>query len=162
MDSKYAPAVEETDLEGNPASHQKVTQAWSVPRKRNDGKFILHEYPGYVPTPPPVANEPYDPAWFSLNYPINTTPPFLTFTTAYPGTAVSCVKGDWTGDPAPTYKYQWQADGVDINQAITSVHTVTLLDVGKVLVCVVTAANSVGSAVAVSNECNAIAKVRRK
>jgi hypothetical protein len=93
--------------------------------------------------------------------PINTVPPNLTFTTASPGKAVSCMPGTWTGDPVPTYKYQWQADGADLIQAVTSVHTVTLADVGKVLTCVVTATNTNGSASAVSNECNAIALAAR-
>jgi hypothetical protein len=93
--------------------------------------------------------------------PTNLVPPSLTFTTASPGKAISCIPGTWSQDPAPTYKFQWQADGEDINQAVTSTHTVTLLDVGKVLTCVVTATNDKGSASAVSNECNAIALVAR-
>jgi len=156
MTGKYVPRVVELDLEGNPASHAQVTQQWDIPKQRNDGQWLVQEYPGYVPTPPPIATEPYDPLWFAPK-PVNTVPPSLTFTTASPGKAVSCIAGTWTGDPVPTYKYQWQADGVDINQAITSTHTVTLLDVGKVLTCVVTATNANGSTTAVSNECNAIA-----
>ena len=154
MAAKYVPRVVETDLEGNPATHPQVTSAWDIPKQRNDGQWIIQEYTGYVPTPAPVATEPYDPAWFAPK-PVNTVPPSLTFTTAYPGKAVSCVTGTWTGEP--TYKYQWQADGEDLIQAVTSTHTVTLADVGEVLTCVVTATNTNGSASAISNECNAIA-----
>ena len=66
MDVKYVPMVEETDVRGKPATHPKVTKAWSVPVQRKDGKWILHEYPGYTPAPSPVAIEPYDPEWFAL------------------------------------------------------------------------------------------------
>jgi hypothetical protein len=150
MSAKYVPRVEETDLAGNPAEHPQVTSAWDVPRQRNDGQWVIQEYPGYVPTPAPVATEPYDPDWFARP-PINIVPPSLSYTTAWIGLAVSCISGEWLS--APTFKYQWQADGEDILQAITSVHTVTLADVGKVLTCVVTATNEFGSTDAVSNEC---------
>lgn len=64
MTALYVPAVEETDLAGNPSIATQITNKWDIPRQRNDGKWIIQEYPGYVPTPPPEATEPWDPVWF--------------------------------------------------------------------------------------------------
>src|SRR5690606_13340074 len=45
----------------------------------------------------------------------------------------------------PTYAYQWQKDGVDIEGETNNTYTVLLADVGSVLTCSVTGSNSFGS-----------------
>ncbi|MGA1213834.1 MAG: hypothetical protein ACO3ZZ_08930, partial [Solirubrobacterales bacterium] len=73
------------------------------------------------------------------------------------GAALAADPGTWTGNPAPTYAYQWQrcdSDGtncVDIPGADSDSYTQTRDDVGKTIRVEVTGTNSEGSADASSD-----------
>ena len=66
MSAKYVLTVQETDLQGNPATHQKITSKWDDARQRNDDKWIVQEWLEYEVPPEhePLAIEPHDPEWF--------------------------------------------------------------------------------------------------
>jgi hypothetical protein len=59
--------------------------------------------------------------------------------------------GTWSGYPSPTFAYQWQNAGVDIDGETGSTYTTVAGDVGDAITVVVTATNSEGSASASSN-----------
>ena len=88
-----------------------------------------------------------------------TTPPANTAAPTVSGTAkvgqsLSTANGTWTGDPTPTYTYQWQVsdDGAtgwaNISGATSSTFTLTSAQAGKYLRSQVTATNVAGSATA--------------
>ena len=82
--------------------------------------------------------------------PANITPPNVTGE-GTPGQTLTSGTGAWSGYPTPTYAYQWRADGANISGQTTSTYVVQAGDVGKVIICQVTATNSAGSMVAISN-----------
>jgi hypothetical protein len=86
--------------------------------------------------------------------PVNTTIPTISGTVSI-GQVLTSSTGTWTGNPTPTYAYQWQKGVSNISGATSSTYTVLIGDVGSTLRCVVTATNSVGSASA--NSANTIA-----
>lgn len=59
--------------------------------------------------------------------------------------------GTWSGNPAPTFTYQWLRNGVEISGATSSVYEIVEDDIGANLSCRVTATNSSGNISAVSN-----------
>jgi hypothetical protein len=63
--------------------------------------------------------------------------------TALPGDRLTCVPGTWTG--APTFTYQWMRGSSAIAGAIAATYTVTILDEGSTITCVVTGHNAGGS-----------------
>jgi Immunoglobulin domain len=81
--------------------------------------------------------------------PRNTVAPSVSGTPAV-GETLSCSPGTWSGQPAPTYAYQWLLNGVAIPAATTSAYTVISTDPGLSLSCEVTASNREGSGSAVS------------
>lgn len=85
----------------------------------------------------------------ALTAPVNTVLPVVSGT-LIEGQTLSCTTGTWTGNPTPTYAYQWQRDGVDISGATSSTYTLVTADVGTVPTCEVTATNSQGSDMAES------------
>lgn len=70
---------------------------------------------------------------------------------------LSCTTGTWTGNPAPTYTYQWQVSDngttgwADVAGEASDSYTIVAGDLTKHLRCVVTATNAVGSDTANSN-----------
>jgi len=82
--------------------------------------------------------------------PANTVLPHISGTPQV-GVQNECSQGTWTGYPAPSYTYQWQADGVDIPSATTAIFIPLESEVGEQLTCVVTATNTEGSTDATSN-----------
>jgi hypothetical protein len=85
-----------------------------------------------------------------LAAPANTARPAITGS-ATVGSTLTGTNGAWTGNPTPTYAYQWQHDGTTtIAGATTSAYVVASGDVGHQLDVVVTATNSNGSAFAAS------------
>lgn len=52
--------------------------------------------------------------------------------------------GLWTGFPTPTFTYQWQRNGVNIDGAIDDFYLLTAADVGQVIRVIVSATNSQG------------------
>ncbi len=64
--------------------------------------------------------------------------------TAAAGRTLTCSDGAWKNNPTG-YTYQWYDDGTPIEGATSSRYTVTTLDEGTTLTCVVTAANAGGA-----------------
>jgi hypothetical protein len=60
------------------------------------------------------------------------------------GDTLTCSRGEWYGDPEPTFTYQWLTDGGPINGATESTYVITKFDEGHSLACEVTATNSAG------------------
>jgi hypothetical protein len=77
--------------------------------------------------------------------PVNTAAPSVSGTAAI-GSTLTASPGTWTGDPTPTFSYQWQRGTSNISGATGSTYTATLSDAGNTLRCVVTATNIAGSA----------------
>jgi hypothetical protein len=83
------------------------------------------------------------------NQPLNQEPPEVSGTLAM-GETLTCLPGTWSGQPAPTFTYQWLVEGLSIPGATASTYTVLAADRGLVLSCRVTATNRVGSSSATS------------
>jgi hypothetical protein len=75
----------------------------------------------------------------------NGTAPALNGT-AVLGGSLSCSVGSWTGDPAPTYTYQWLRDGTAIASATSASYALQRIDCAQKLSCRVTATNCAGQA----------------
>lgn len=92
----------------------------------------------------------------ALAAPVNTEAPAVSGD-AEIGETLTTTDGTWTGNPEPTYAYQWQVsdDGIDgwadIEGETSNEYTVIADDEGKYIMCVVTATNSEGSDSAESN-----------
>lgn len=88
----------------------------------------------------------------NLTAPVNTVAPAISPTGGSIGVTIASNTGTWTGNPTPTYTYQWQRNTVDISGATISTYTPSYpADNGASIRCVVTATNSQGSASANSN-----------
>src|SRR5690606_5577872 len=83
--------------------------------------------------------------------PANTVLPAITGT-AETGQTLTASSGSWTGTPSPSYAYQWLLDGVSLPGKTASTISVIADYEGSVLSVMVTATNTAGSAVAVSDE----------
>ncbi len=81
--------------------------------------------------------------------PKNTAAPSISGSPA-PGASLSCVKGSWTGAPAPRFTYAWLRDGTLIPGASEGSYTVPSGEEGHTIACEVTATNIVGKATAAS------------
>lgn len=88
--------------------------------------------------------------------PTNSVAPTITGTPKV-GTALTALKGTWSGNPTPTYAYQWKAGGVNIAGATGTTYTPVSGDVGKTITVTVTATNSQGNASATSAATAAVA-----
>jgi hypothetical protein len=76
--------------------------------------------------------------------PVNTAVPTVSGTVSI-GSVLTSTTGTWTGNPTPTYTYQWQRGTTNISGATSSTYTIQLGDGGYTLRCVVTATNIVAS-----------------
>lgn len=85
-----------------------------------------------------------------LSAPANTSAPFISGNPIV-GQQLSCSQGVWSGNPAPTFAYQWKKDNVDISGSTASTYTPVTEDIGAMITCAVTATNSEGSVAATSN-----------
>ena len=79
----------------------------------------------------------------ALAAPVNTAIPVISGTTTQ-GETLSVTNGTWTGNPAPTFTYQWERAGTPISGATANTYLLVAADVGNTLTCVVTATNSEG------------------
>ena len=88
--------------------------------------------------------------------PVNTVLPGVTGS-AVEAQTLTASTGTWTGNPAPTFSYQWQrcnssgASCGPISGAMSSTYTALSADVGSTLEVTVTATNSSGSSQATSS-----------
>ena len=82
--------------------------------------------------------------------PVNTVAPVISGTAAV-GQTLSCTTGTWTGNPAPSFSYQWRANGVAIGGATAPTYLLTVTEQTKTITCVVTATNTSGAPTATSN-----------
>jgi len=81
--------------------------------------------------------------------PASLVAPSLTGNPAV-GLSLDCSTGGWSGSPT-SYAYTWRRDGVQIPGASGDSYAVSAADQGHSLTCEVTATNSNGSTLAVSN-----------
>ena len=119
---------------------------------------------GYVYVTTATLPNPYDllPMYWSteqadigltagLSAPTNTAAPIVSGTPNQ-GQPLSTTTGSWTGNPTPTYTYQWQdcdstgGSCTNIPSATSSSYTLASGDAGHTIVAVVTATNSQGQA----------------
>jgi hypothetical protein len=84
--------------------------------------------------------------------PANTVAPVISGTQVV-GQTLSSTTGTWTGDPTPTYTYQWYRGATLISGATSSTYTLVQADAGNTsnISCIVTATNLIGTATATSN-----------
>jgi len=87
--------------------------------------------------------------------PDNTVLPAITGT-AQEGETLSASTGTWTGSPTPTYSYQWLADGESLAGETGATLDLTEDHVGAVISVIVTATNTSGTAIAVSDATSAV------
>jgi hypothetical protein len=76
--------------------------------------------------------------------PINKTAPQVSGN-AEVGATLTCSQGTWTGNPAPTFTYQWLRDETVIAGATASTYKTSGADGGHAIACAVTGTNSVRS-----------------
>ena len=85
----------------------------------------------------------------STEAPIDSSPPVISGS-AQLGQELSCAPGVWSGDPAPSFSYQWLRDGLSLTGFAGSSYVVQGADEGHTLTCEVTAINSAGKRAATS------------
>lgn len=61
------------------------------------------------------------------------------------GESLTCLRGEWKGEPTPTFTYEWQRDGTE-RVGSSEAYTIGSKDRGHSLSCTVTAKNSEGFA----------------
>jgi hypothetical protein len=83
------------------------------------------------------------------NEPRDLTLPKVSGTPAAEST-LTCAPGAWSGEPTPTFAYQWLLNGVEIPSATSNKYTVARSDRGLSLSCRVTGSNVAGSRSATS------------
>jgi surface protein len=82
--------------------------------------------------------------------PVNAAAPVISGSNAL-GSTLSSTTGTWSGNPSPTYGYQWNRNGSPIPSATSSTYILVVADSSAAITCVVTATNSLGSSSATSN-----------
>ena len=82
--------------------------------------------------------------------PANTVAPVISGTPTV-GQTLSSTTGTWTGNPTPTYTYQWKRGVSNISGATSSTYILVQEDATFAVTCEVTATNVLGSANATSN-----------
>jgi hypothetical protein len=82
--------------------------------------------------------------------PVNTVSPVISGTPTV-GQTLSSTTGTWTGNPTPTYTYQWKRNGSNIASATSSTYTLVQDDATFAITCAVTGTNVAGAAEATSN-----------
>ena len=91
------------------------------------------------------------PCQSSGNSPANVAPPKIEPSSgATIGQTLTCSTGTWSGEPRPTYTYEWLQEGVAVGEPSSS-YLVTSSNAGHTLQCRVTATNTEGHASAPSN-----------
>ncbi|NTG07145.1 hypothetical protein [Rhizobium rhizogenes] len=94
----------------------------------------------------------------TLTAPANTALPTISGT-ARVGQVLTASPGTWSGNPAPTFTYQWQRGTTNISGATSATYTAVTADAGQTLRVVVTATNSQGNASANSAATAAVTQI---
>ena len=76
--------------------------------------------------------------------------PVISGTTTL-GSVLTTTDGVWTGNPTPTFTYQWKRGVSNITSATSATYTLVLADSGAAITCVVTATNVLGNNNSTSN-----------
>ena len=82
--------------------------------------------------------------------PVNVAAPVISGSNAL-GSTLTSTTGTFTGNPSPTYAYQWNRNGSPIPSATGSTYVLVSADSAAAITCVVTATNALGSSSATSN-----------
>lgn len=84
--------------------------------------------------------------------PVNTLAPSISGGSTPPivGETLFANRGTWTGQPVPTYTYQWKRGGVAISGATGLFYTLVTADLAAMITVTVTATNTQGNASATS------------
>ncbi len=82
--------------------------------------------------------------------PVTLSPPVISGSGVIPATLTASA-GVWEGNPAPSFAYQWVRGSSDIPGATGASYVTGASDDGATIICRVTASNSQGSAIAISN-----------
>lgn len=82
--------------------------------------------------------------------PVNTVAPVASGVGIVSQT-LSVTTGTWTGNPAPSFTYQWQRGGVDIGGATNNTYLLVAADAGQSIRAVVTADNGIGAPVSANS-----------
>lgn len=91
----------------------------------------------------------------AFSAPVNTSVPLISGVPEV-GQTLSATTGAWTGNPTPTYAYQWVRGASDIGGATSAIYVAQSADIGSTLRVRVTATNSQGSASALSAATSAV------
>ena len=92
----------------------------------------------------------------NLGAPFTLTPPVISGTTSV-GNNLSSTNGTYSSGATITHTYQWLRNSVAISGAAANTYTLVSDDVGKTIVCIVTATNSYGAINVTSNSLGPIA-----
>lgn len=92
----------------------------------------------------------------NLGAPFTLTPPVISGTTSV-GNNLSSTNGTYSSGATITHTYQWLRNSVAISGATANTYTLVSDDVGKTIVCIVTATNSYGAINVTSNSLGPIA-----
>jgi len=92
----------------------------------------------------------------SLGAPFTLTPPAISGTTSV-GNNLSSTNGTYSSGATIKHTYQWRRDSVAISGATANAYTLVSADIGKTIVCIVTATNSYGAINVTSNSLGPIA-----
>ena len=74
--------------------------------------------------------------------PRNEVPPEISPASGKVGTKLTCSQGTWSGNPTPSFTYQWFRSETAISKATTNSYTLEEADAGHEIVCKVTGTNS--------------------
>jgi len=103
---------------------------------------------GGLPWDAELGGKPDD---FIPTVPANTVAPVISGTVLI-GETLTSTTGTWTGQPAPTFTYQWTLAGANITGATAATYVLTAADVvGTNVACTVTATNVAGATAQASN-----------
>jgi hypothetical protein len=82
--------------------------------------------------------------------PANTIAPVINGTTTL-GSVLTSTTGTWTGNPSPTFSFEWTRNGLAILGATSSTYTLVIADSNANINCYVDAENVLGTITQISN-----------
>lgn len=123
-----------------------------IPSGTADDILVLEEYAiDVVGVPSDPISSDGDVIVSGVDAPLFTVTPAQTGTDTNVGTLRTCDGGTVTGTPTPAITYQWRRSGTAISGATSATYTLVQADFSKTVDCQVTATNTGGTKVAVSN-----------